>query len=149
MQDHDKQLRQAMSFMKSGKPMPDSAAVGEEVLVADDVPVAAPEHSAPGESASNGLAERAVQSIEGQVRRHNLDATWRYGIFLGRSFASDRNNIGLRGGTITRARGIARPTPERRWQHERIMHLASTPINEHTQILASIEEEPDPHAPPV
>ena len=52
-------------------------AVPDDVLepvapVGADVPTAAPEHSAPGESASNGLAERAVQSVEGQVRTMKL-----------------------------------------------------------------------------
>ena len=226
--EYDDELRKTMRFLKSGKPMPNNDvacledAVPEHVAgVADDVPVAAPERSAPGESASNGLAERAVQSPEGQVRtmnlalqdrlqceinsdhpsmqwmvmhaafprtvclecadgttgyenwrgqnarfrmpefgetiiyfvpakrRHNLDAKWNFGIFLGRSYVTDQNIIGLKYGTVTRARSIARTTPDKQWQKDRILRMASTPTNEHAEQLDSIESEDAPHAPPV
>ena len=52
-----------MRAYKSGAPMSSADVVlpvEQEDLVLD-VPAAAPEHSAPGESASNGMAERAVQ----------------------------------------------------------------------------------------
>ena len=53
--------------------MPDDVDAGlEEDVRLEDGPVAAPEHSALGESASNGLAERAVQALEGQVRTMKL-----------------------------------------------------------------------------
>ena len=63
-----------MRAYKSGKPMSSADLVlpVEQEARVEEVPAAAPEHSAPGESASNGMAERAVQSIEGQTRTMKL-----------------------------------------------------------------------------
>ena len=57
---------------------------------------------------------------------------------------SDQNVIGRKDGTITRARGIARTTPDKHWQKDRIRCTTSTPTNEHADNLDSSEE--DPHA---
>ena len=65
-EDYDKGIAEAMRAFRSGKPMPTSAVVHADEPEGD-VPVAAPGHPAPGDSASNGMAERAVQPLEGQV----------------------------------------------------------------------------------
>ena len=147
--------------------------------------MAVPEHSHPGESQSDGKAERAVRAVIDQVRtmklafetrykarlgsthpimlwlvehasflpskikvntdgrtgwgrlhgretkerickfgecirwyvpkrvRAKLDARWRHGLFLGRSMSSTSNFIGLRDGSIVRARAIVRFVPAR------------------------------------
>ena len=72
--EHDNKLRAAMRAFKTSKPM-SSVGIVDPVVQDEqlhEVPVAAPEHSTPGESASNGMAEWALQSIEGQTRTMTL-----------------------------------------------------------------------------
>ena len=184
----------------------------------DDVPVAVPEESMPGESRSNGLAERAVQSIEDKLRttktaledrissnipcshpimawmveyvallvakyqpgedgltgyarlhgqnarerlpefgetilfyvpvrsRGKMDPRWRFGTFLGRSWNSDQNFIGLADGSVTRAKGIARTVPSKKWQPRRLELLRATPWSEQSKNQDSIDELEHPSA---
>ena len=73
--------------------------------------------------------------------RGKLDARWRAGVFLGRSWNSDQNIIGLSSGEVTRARGIVRLVPEKRWSRERLERIIATPFTEKPQRLDRIEED--------
>ena len=181
--------------------------------------VGVPEQTMVGESQSNGLAERAMQTIEGQIRcmklaledrlqcsvpcshpimawlveyasmlvnkyqpsgedgltcyerphgqppnerlpefgetvlyfvpsklRGNMDANFKFGIFLGRSWSSDQNFIGLSNGSVVRARGMARTTLANRWQQERAARIVAVPWDETPRGLDRLEEQPAPHA---
>ena len=187
----------------------------------DAVPAAVPETSSPGESQSNGAAERSIQLIEDLSRtlklcledrikakipsghpvlewlimytgtlmtkchvsgedlqtgyqrlhgepaqdrvpefggvvyffvpnkyRSKWDARWRVGVYLGRSWNSDQNFIGLPSGHVTRARGMVRLVENKRWSRQRLELITMTPSTEKPITLDQLEEDLQPHAPP-
>ena len=212
-------------FISNGEITNADVNVGDSVDFQDPMPdvsthVATPELSHPGESASNGLAERSVGEFmdqlrtlktalesrlkirlssshpvthwliehtayvlnkfslgpdgqtpygrlhgrEGQERicefgerimwyvpkklRSKLDQRWRYGVFLGRSMASDQNFVGLANGDVVCARAIVRLIPETRWDADRIGAIRITPFEFKTKAQDIVEEDPDPHSHP-
>ena len=106
-----------------------------------------------GEPARDRLAElgEVVFFFVPKRLRHKMSPRWRVGVFLGRSWNSDQNIIGLLDGTTTRARAMVRTVESRRWSRERIQRLATTPIDEKPTRLDTIEDHhapqsnPEPH----
>jgi hypothetical protein len=212
-------------FISNGELTAADLNVGDSTGFHDAIPdvsthVATPELSHPGESASNGLAERSVGIFMDQLRtlktalesrlkirlssshpvthwliehtayvlnkfslgpdgrtpygrlhgreghericefgerimwyvpkklRSKLDQRWRYGIFLGRSMASDQNFVGISNGDVVCARAIVRLTPETRWDADRIGSIRITPFEFKTKNQDVVEEDPDPHSHP-
>ena len=70
-------------------------------------------------------------------------AVW---IFLGRSWQSDQKFVGLLNGEVTRARGLARVVPSKRWQLHRDEALRALPWTEKPSSQDAIESQPSPHA---
>ena len=68
-QDYNAQIAEAMRYMKSGKCMPVHPTI-----------VAAPEHSHPGESPSNGKAERSVRTFVELLATHKASLEARLGL---------------------------------------------------------------------
>ena len=76
--------------------------------------------------------------------RANMDARWRYGIFVGRSKSSDQNSIALSDGSTTRARAMVRVAPSNRRDHDRVNKLCATPLLEDSKNLDATEQENTP-----
>ena len=62
-------------------------------------------------------------------RRRTLDPKYRFGIFLGRSWTSDQDYIGLLDGSITTARAMVRVVEASRWDARRLQKIAGTPMD--------------------
>ena len=77
-----------------------------------------------------------------------MDPIWRVGCFLGRSWNSDQNFIGLSSGAVTRARSLVRLVENKRWSRERLQRIQDTPFTERPQALDKIEEDLVPHQGP-
>ena len=78
-------------------------------------------------------------------RRGIMSARWRVCVFLGRSWNSDQNIIGLSGGSVTTARSMARVVEQRRWCRERIQRITTTPLKEKPTNREKLEDGHAPH----
>ena len=81
-------------------------------------------------------------------RRATLEPRWRYGVFLGLSWNTDANFLGLMDGTVVRARAMVRVIPSQRWDVERLRRVTGTPMSLNTAIFDSVEDATDPHRGP-
>ena len=77
-----------------------------------------------------------------------MDQIWRYGVFLGRTLASDQNFIALSDGTVTRARAMIRVPESERWDADRVLGVTGIPTSLSNIGLDSLEEAEDPHKGP-
>ena len=82
------------------------------------------------------------------THRHRWDARWRPGVYLGRSWNSDQNYIGLSNGHVTRARGMVRLVNDKRWSRERLERITVTPAAGRPIALDRLEEDPKPREGP-
>lgn len=80
--------------------------------------------------------------------RSKWDARLRIGVYLGRSWNSDQNFIGLPSGDVTRARGMFRLVEGKRWSRHRLERITTTPSTERPMALDRIEDGFQPHAAP-
>ena len=91
------------------------------------------------------FGERIMWYVPKKMRA-KLDQRWRYGIFLGRSMASDQNFVGLASGGLVCARAIVRLVPSIRWDADKEGIIHVTPFHYKSRHHDVIEENPDPHS---
>ena len=93
------------------------------------------------------FGERIMWYVPKKMRA-KLDQRWRYGIFLGRSMASDQNFVGLTSGEVVCARAIVRLVPSIRWDADKVGIIHVTPFDYKSRHQDVIEEDHDPHSHP-
>ena len=80
-----------------------------------------------------------------KARRAKMFPRWRVGVFLGRSWDSDQNILGLADGSTARARAMVRVVESRRWSRDRIIRIKTVPITETPIHQDTIEDSHAPH----
>ena len=92
------------------------------------------------------FGERVLHYIPRKLRA-NMDARWKYGVFLGKSMNSDQNFIGMQDGSVTTSRAMVRLIPSARWSIKWVEPLVATPSNPkgRKDTYDHIEEGLEPH----
>ena len=69
-----------------------------------------------------------------------------YGVFLVRAFERHQKHFGPADGIVVRARAIVRLIPSARWDTQRLLAIATTPLTENCRRLDLLEQHEHPHA---
>ena len=67
---------------------------------------------------------------------------------MGRAWNADSNFLGLMDGTVVRARAMVRVVESKRWDRDRLLRVAGTPIHMNAAHFDDIEATVDPHKGP-